>query len=99
MSDWLIEHGLEPPRIHLESASMSTAGNALRTAELMNSAGLGSGAVLVTSSNHLRRSVADFLTAGVTLQAVLAADGAAHGPPDPDELAAIYTDARAVAGI
>lgn len=99
MADWLIEHGLPAERIHLESASVSTASNAIHTAALLSDRGLGTGAVLVTSSNHLRRSVADFLTAGVTLQAVLAADGAAHGPPSHEELAAIYADARSVAGI
>jgi vancomycin permeability regulator SanA len=99
MAAWLIDRGLDPLRIHQESTSVSTATNALQTAELLRIAGLGSGAVLVTSSNHLRRSVADFLTAGITLQAVLAADGAAHGPPSPQELSGIYADARSVAGI
>lgn len=99
MATWLIEHGLPAERIHRESTSVSTATNALRTAELITAGAMGSGAVLVTSSNHLRRSVANFLTAGVTLHAVLAADGAAHGPPSDVELAAIYADARSVAGI
>lgn len=98
MREWLVDRGLPGERIHLESASVSTAGNAIHTAAMIGS-GLGSGAVLVTSSDHLRRSVADFLAAGVTLQSVLAADGSAHPPPPPAELAAIYADARAVAGI
>lgn len=70
MAAWLVEHGLPAERIHREPTSVSTATNALRTAELIRAGGMGSGAVLVTSSNHLRRSVANFLTAGITLQAV-----------------------------
>lgn len=100
MRDWLVENGLPVERIHLEADSMSTVGNALNSAALIRSRGLGSGAVLVTSSDHLRRGVADFLTAGIPLWAVLASDGADHsGPIPPPEIAAIYADARAVAGI
>ena len=100
MRDWLVDHGLSAERIHLEADSMSTVGNALNSAALIRSRGLGSGAVLVTSSDHLRRGVADFLTAGIPLWAVLASDGADHnGPIAPAEIAAIYADARAVAGI
>lgn len=100
MRDWLVENGLPVERVHLEADSMSTVGNALNSAALIRSRDLGSGAVLVTSSDHLRRSVADFLTAGIPLWAVLASDGAAHnGPILPSEIAAIYADARAVAGV
>lgn len=98
MREWLVDRGLPGERIHLETASVSTAGNAIHTAAMIRG-GLGSGAVLVTSSDHLRRSVADFLAAGVTLQSVLAADGDVQPPPPPYELAAIYADARAVACI
>jgi len=98
MREWLISNGLPAERILSEDASASTVGNAVNTAALLRRSGIGAGAVLVTSADHLRRAVADFLVAGVTLQAVLAAPGAER-VPGPAELAAIYADARAVAGI
>lgn len=100
MRDWLTTNGLPATRIHLEDRSVSTVTNATNTAGLIRGAGMGPGAVLVTSSNHLRRSVADFLTAGVTLHAVVASDAAAQSArPGPEELRAITADARSVAGI
>ncbi|BBX82159.1 YdcF family protein [Mycolicibacterium aubagnense] len=98
MRDWLIEAGLPPRRILIEGTSTATATNAINTAALLRNSGITAGAVLVTSPDHLRRAVADFLVAGVTLQSVLACPGA-DAVPGPTERAAIYTDARRVAGI
>lgn len=96
MRDWLIANGLTPGRILTEDASTSTSGNARNTAALLQRSGINAGAVLVTSPDHLRRAVADFLVARVTLRSVLASPGAAPGPA---EVSAIYADARSVAGI
>lgn len=98
MRDWMVGAGIAPQRILVEGSSTSTATNALNTAALLRSSGITAGAVLVTSPDHLRRAVADFLAAGVTLQAVLASPGA-DVVPGPVETAAIYADARRVAGI
>ncbi|KXO98414.1 hypothetical protein AXK58_25410 [Tsukamurella tyrosinosolvens] len=99
MRDWLVANGLPAARIHLEDRSGSTATNATNTAALMRGRGMGTAAVLVSSANHLRRSVADFLCAGITLRAVVASDAAVQGPPDGVELRAVYADARTVAGV
>ncbi|WP_082392985.1 YdcF family protein [Nocardia arizonensis] len=63
MRDWLVGHGLSPARIHLETRAGSTVGNALYTTELLRGLGADS-AVIVTSPNHIRRAVADFIVAG-----------------------------------
>lgn len=99
MRDWLIGNGLPPARIHLEDRSVSTVTNATNTAALIRGKGMGPGAVLVSSANHLRRSVADFLSAGITLQAVVASDASTQSAPDPAEVRAIFSDARSVAGV
>ena len=95
MRDWLVNAGLPPERITTETASVSTVGNAVNTAALLRARDI-SGAVLITSPDHLRRAVADFLVAGVALHAVLASPGPA---PGREQIAAIYADARAVADI
>ncbi len=66
----------------------------------MQQNGFGNGAVLVTSADHTRRSVADFLVAGITLQAVVASDAKIQsGPMSASGVAAVYRDARGVAKI
>lgn len=100
MKEWLLSSGLPATRIYTESRAGSTQGNAINTAVLMRQNGFGNGAVLVTSADHTRRSVADFLVAGVTLQAVVASDAKIQsGPMSASGVAAVYRDARGVAGI
>ncbi|MBH0774766.1 YdcF family protein [Nocardia bovistercoris] len=66
MRAWLVGHGLPPNRIHLETRAGSTVGNALYTTRLLRDIGATS-AVVVTSPNHIRRAVADFIVAGTAV--------------------------------
>ncbi len=100
MKEWLLAQGVSGTRIYTEEKAGSTQGNAINTAVLMRQNGFGNGAVLVTSADHTRRSVADFLVAGVTLQAVVASDAKIQsGPMSASGVAGVYRDARGVAGI
>ncbi|MBF6226486.1 YdcF family protein [Nocardia abscessus] len=63
MRDWLVGHGVPPTRIHAESRAGSTVQNALFSTRLLRDVGATS-AILVTSPNHIRRAVADFIVAG-----------------------------------
>ncbi|WP_036527607.1 YdcF family protein [Nocardia sp. CNY236] len=63
MRAWLTAHGVAATRIHVESRAGSTVQNALFTTQLLRDIGATS-AVVVTSPNHIRRAVADFLVAG-----------------------------------
>lgn len=100
MKEWLIGQGISPTRVYTENGAGSTQGNAINTAALMRQNGFGNGAVLVTSADHTRRSVADFLVAGVTLQAVVASDAKIQSAPmSQSGVQAVYRDARGVAKI
>ncbi|WP_280251203.1 YdcF family protein [Nocardia abscessus] len=63
MRDWLVGHGVPPTRIHVESRAGSTVQNALFSTRLLRDVGATS-AIVVTSPNHIRRAVADFIVAG-----------------------------------
>ncbi|WP_019203033.1 YdcF family protein [Tsukamurella sp. 1534] len=100
MKEWLLAQGLPGTRIYTEDRAGSTQANAINTAGLMRQNGFGNGAVLVTSSDHTRRSVADFLVAGITLQAVVASDAKAQSAPmSTSGVQGVYRDARGVAHI
>ncbi len=100
MKEWLLAQGVSGTRIYTEESAGSTQGNAINTAALMRQNGFGNGAVLVTSADHTRRSVADFLVAGITLQAVVASDAKIQSAPmSASGVAAVYRDARGVAKI
>lgn len=100
MKEWLLAQGVSGTRIYTEDRAGSTQGNAINSAALMRQNGFGNGAVLVTSADHTRRSVADFLVAGITLQAVVASDAKIQSAPmSASGVAAVYRDARGVAGI
>jgi uncharacterized SAM-binding protein YcdF (DUF218 family) len=100
MKTWLLAQGVSPTRVYTESGAVSTQSNALNTAVLMRQNGMNSGAVLVTSSDHTRRAVADFLVAGITLQAVVASDAKAQSAPlSASGVQFVYNDARGVAGL
>ncbi|WP_083889458.1 YdcF family protein [Nocardia pneumoniae] len=63
MRDWLIAHGVPAARIHVESGAGSTVQNALFSTRMLRDVGATS-AIVVTSPNHIRRAVADFIVAG-----------------------------------
>ena len=62
MADWLVAHGVHPGRIIQEGASRSTVENARNTTAILAGRGA-SGAVVVTSPDHLQRAVVDFRAA------------------------------------
>lgn len=100
MKEWLLAQGVSATRIYTENGAGSTQGNAINSAALMRQNGFGNGAVLVTSADHTRRSVADFLVAGITLQAVVASDAKIQSAPlSTSGVQAVYRDARGVAKI
>ncbi|MEU7220235.1 YdcF family protein [Nocardia iowensis] len=66
MAGWLIGHGVPASRISVESRAGSTVQNALFSTKLLRDVGATS-AVVVTSPNHIRRAVADFIVAGTTV--------------------------------
>src|SRR5690606_34546869 len=63
MRDWLVGRGIPASRIHVENRAGSTVQNALFSTRLLRNVGADS-AVVVTSPNHIRRAVADFIVAG-----------------------------------
>ncbi|WP_157680273.1 ElyC/SanA/YdcF family protein [Mycobacterium dioxanotrophicus] len=73
----LIGGSMSAQRILTERTSTSTTSNA--AAPLRRSM-IVSGTVLITSPDHLRRAIADFLAAAAAVQAVLASLGPVPGP-------------------
>ncbi|WP_330254736.1 YdcF family protein [Nocardia sp. NBC_00565] len=63
MRAWLVGKGLPASRINVESRAGSTVQNALFSTKMLRDVGASS-AVVVTSPNHIRRAVADFIVAG-----------------------------------
>ncbi|MEV0292176.1 YdcF family protein [Nocardia sp. NPDC050710] len=63
MRNWLIARGLPADRINVENRAGSTVQNALFSTRMLRDLGASS-AVVVTSPNHIRRAVADFIVAG-----------------------------------
>ncbi|MEV0358796.1 YdcF family protein [Nocardia sp. NPDC050697] len=66
MAGWLIGRGIPAGRIIVENRAGSTVQNALFSTDLLRAAGVTS-AVVVTSPNHIRRAVADFIVAGTAV--------------------------------
>ncbi|MFF2549907.1 YdcF family protein [Nocardia sp. NPDC058058] len=64
MQGWLIGHGIPAARIIADHRAGSTVQNALYGADMLRKAGATS-AIVVTSPNHIRRAVADFIVAGI----------------------------------
>lgn len=64
MEGWLIGHGIPASRVMAEHQAGSTVGNALKASAMLRDAGATS-AIVVTSPNHIRRAVADFIVAGM----------------------------------
>ncbi|WP_067847146.1 YdcF family protein [Nocardia lijiangensis] len=63
MRHWLVGRGIPASRISVENRAGSTVQNALFSTRLLRDVGATS-AVVVTSPNHIRRAVADFIVAG-----------------------------------
>ncbi|MFE7718049.1 YdcF family protein [Nocardia rhizosphaerihabitans] len=63
MRHWLVGRGLPSARIYVEDRAGSTVQNALFSSRMLRELGA-TGAVVVTSPNHIRRAVADFIVAG-----------------------------------
>ncbi|MQY31471.1 hypothetical protein NRB56_70800 [Nocardia sp. RB56] len=98
MAGWLIGHGIPAERVLVEDRAGSTVQNALFSTELLRGAGAGA-AVLVTSPNHIRRAVADFITAGVhVVGAMTSTDqwAAQLMPPARSAQRGMYIDASRV---
>nr|WP_239004160.1 YdcF family protein [Nocardia panacis] len=66
MRAWLVGHGLPAARVSAENRAGSTVQNALYSTRLLRDLGASS-AVVVTSPNHIRRAVADFIVAGTAV--------------------------------
>lgn len=64
MADWLVAHGIPANRVHPETRAGSTVQNAQLSAPIIRAAGAAS-AVIVTSANHVRRSMSDFNIVGI----------------------------------
>ncbi|WP_433205928.1 YdcF family protein [Nocardia sp. CA-107356] len=63
MRAWLVSKGMPASRVNVESRAGSTVQNALFSTKMLRDVGADS-AVVVTSPNHIRRAVADFIVAG-----------------------------------
>ncbi|MFI6865407.1 YdcF family protein [Nocardia sp. NPDC050406] len=64
MQGWLVSHGIPASRVLAEHQAGSTVGNALNATDMLRDAGATS-VIVVTSPNHIRRAVADFIVAGL----------------------------------
>ncbi|WP_336082860.1 YdcF family protein [Nocardia sp. SSK8] len=73
MADWLNVRGVTRDRIHAETEAGSTVQNAEFSARIMAALGLDK-AVLITSADHMRRALDNFLAAGVPVVATMTPD-------------------------
>nr|WP_174557056.1 YdcF family protein [Nocardia jejuensis] len=64
MEGWLVGHGIPASRVLTEHRAGSTVANALNSTSMLRDAGATS-VIVVTSPNHIRRAVADFIVAGL----------------------------------
>lgn len=73
MADWLMVRGVARDRIHAETEAGSTVQNAKFSARMMEALGVDK-AVLITSADHMRRALENFLDAGVPVVATMTPD-------------------------
>ncbi|RDI67642.1 YdcF family protein [Nocardia pseudobrasiliensis] len=95
MAGWLISHGIPASRVIVEDRANSTVQNALFSTAHLRDAGADS-AVVVTSPNHIRRAVADFIVAGThVVGAMTSLDQLVSQLPPPTRTSqrGIYLDA------
>ncbi|GAA5053182.1 YdcF family protein [Nocardia callitridis] len=95
MAGWLIGRGVPASRIRVENRAGSTVQNALFSTQILRDSGVFS-TVVVTSPNHIRRAVADFIIAGTqVVGATTSLDELVSQLPPPSRAAQrnIYVDA------
>ncbi|AHH18060.1 hypothetical protein NONO_c32730 [Nocardia nova SH22a] len=95
MAGWLIGHGIPASRVLVEDRANSTVQNALFGSQMLRDAGATS-AIVVSSPNHIRRAVADFIVAGTrVVGATTSLDQIISQLPPPSKAAqrGIYLDA------
>ncbi|WP_157117261.1 YdcF family protein [Nocardia vaccinii] len=95
MAGWLIGHGIPASRILVEDRSDSTVQNALFSTRIMRDRGIGS-AVVITSPNHIRRAVTDFIVAGTRVVGAMTSPNEIISqlvPPSKAAQRGIYLDA------
>ncbi|MFE3321179.1 YdcF family protein [Nocardia sp. NPDC059195] len=73
MADWLTIHGVARQRLHPETEAGSTVQNAAFSARMMEALGV-TKAVLITSADHMRRALDNFLAAGIPVVATMTPD-------------------------
>lgn len=73
MADWLNIRGVARQRIYTETQAGSTVQNAEFSAKLMEALGAHK-AVLITSADHMRRALDNFLAAGIPVVATMTPD-------------------------
>lgn len=73
MADWLIAHGIEAQRIYAETQANSTVQNAAFSAKLMEAINA-TGAILITSADHIGRALNNFRAAGISVVATMTPD-------------------------
>lgn len=99
MGAWLIGHGVPASRVRIENRASSTVQNALLGTQILRSVGA-TNAIVVTSPNHIRRAVADFLVAGTqVVGATTSLEQLVSQLPPPSKSAqrGIYLDATRTA--
>ncbi|MFD3748413.1 YdcF family protein [Nocardia sp. NPDC058633] len=73
MADWLNIRGVARQRLHAETEAGSTAQNAEFSARMMEALGV-TKAVLITSADHMRRALDNFMAAGIPVVATMTPD-------------------------
>ncbi|MFI6573280.1 YdcF family protein [Nocardia fluminea] len=73
MADWLNIRGVARQRLHAETEAGSTAQNAEFSARMMQALGV-TEAVLITSADHMRRALDNFMAAGIPVVATMTPD-------------------------
>ncbi|MFD3509716.1 YdcF family protein [Nocardia sp. NPDC058666] len=73
MADWLNIRGVARHRLHAETEAGSTVQNAEFSARMMEALGV-TKAVLITSADHMRRALDNFVAAGIPVVATMTPD-------------------------
>lgn len=73
MADWLNIRGVARQRLHAETEAGSTVQNAEFSARMMQALGV-TEAVLITSADHMRRALDNFMAAGIPVVATMTPD-------------------------
>lgn len=101
MKEWLVRHFVPADRVHVEDRAGSTVENALYSTRMIRDIGA-QNAVVVTSTNHIRRATADFNIAGTPVVGAMSTldQIVSQLPPLPkSEQRGMYLDATRVFGL